>query len=69
MTKRECAIIEAYTGETMLVGRDREIFFKYAEEVLRRPVHKSVYSNGELKDMLKEASQFDFIKLCTTSVE
>lgn len=63
MTKKECAIIMAYTGVVMLTGDDLQIFHKYVEELLHK---KSIYTSDLLKyaEEIKEKSRFDFLKLC-----
>lgn len=38
MTKREAVVIQAYTGITMLVGDDFQIFTKYCEDLLGHPI-------------------------------
>lgn len=68
MTKKECAIIMAYTGVTMLTGEDFSIFHKYVEELLHK---KSVYTSDLLKyaEEIKEKSKFDFLKLCREATD
>ena len=48
MTKREAAIVMAYTGTTMLVGDDIGIFWSYCS----------------LAEKIKEYSKKDFIDIC-----
>lgn len=62
MTDREKAIIMAYTGACMLQEDKFNIFHKYVEEVIGRPVY--THELGELQEKIKEASKEDFIKLC-----
>ena len=38
MTKREAAVVMAFTGVTLLVGDDFSYFRKYVEELMGRPV-------------------------------
>lgn len=38
MTKRETAVVMAFTGVTLLVGDDFSYFHKYVEELMGRPV-------------------------------
>lgn len=68
MTKKECAIIMAYTGVTMLTGDDLQIFHKYVEELLHK---RSVYTSDLLKyaEEIKEKSKFDFLKLCREATD
>ena len=62
MTKKECAIIMAYTGICMLHGEDFKIFHKYVEEKLGRLVN--VHEMIVLEERIKKASRSDFIELC-----
>ena len=39
MTKRECAIVTAYTGVAMLQGEDLEEFYEYVSDVIGHRVH------------------------------
>lgn len=64
MTKRECAIVEAYTGICMLSGDDIDIFYKYLEEKLGRRVYTHELATKEMQHKIKEASKEDFINLC-----
>lgn len=47
MTDREKAIVMAYTGETMLTGKEIFIFLDYLEELMERktfvPVNQNIY--------------------------
>lgn len=62
MTDREKAIVMAYTGVTMLKDDKLQIFYKYVEEIMGRPIftHEMV----QLADEIKEKSKADFIALC-----
>ena len=62
MTYREKAIVMAYTGVTMLKDDKLQIFHKYVEEIMGRPIwtHEMV----QLADEIKEKSKADFMKLC-----
>lgn len=62
MTDREKAIVMAYTGVCMLQGDEFNIFHKYVEEVIGRPVY--THELGELREKIREASKEDFLKLC-----
>ena len=62
MTDREKAIVMAYTGACMLQEDKFDIFHKYVEDVIGRPVY--THELGELQEKIKEASKEDFIKLC-----
>ena len=65
MTKRECAIVMAYTGYCMLSGDDLEIFDKYAEEKMGRPLctHDYYILAKEIRKRAKE----DFLELCQSA--
>lgn len=62
MTDREKAIVMAYTGVTMLKDDKLQIFYKYVEEIMGRPIwtHEMV----QLADEIKEKSKADFMALC-----
>jgi len=62
MTDREKAIVMAYTGTCMLKGDKFQIFHKYIEDIMGRPVW--THELGSLADMIKEKSKADFISLC-----
>ena len=65
MTKRECAIVMAYTGYCMLSGDDLEIFDKYAEEKMGRPLYTHEYYTLA-KEIQKRAKE-DFLELCQSA--
>ena len=62
MTDREKAIVMAYTGITMLMGDKFNIFHKYVEDILGKPVF--THELGLLADEIKEKSKADFMTLC-----
>lgn len=62
MTDREKAIVMAYTGVTMLTGDKCQIFDKYVEEIMGRPIW--THEMAQLADEIKEKSKADFIALC-----
>ena len=62
MTDREKAIVMAYTGRCMLTGDKFQIFHKYVEDILGRPVW--THDIGWLENEIKEKSKADFIALC-----
>lgn len=64
MTKKEAAIIMAYTGTTLLTGEDFSIFHKYIEDKLERPVWTHELADKAVWEQIKEASREDFINLC-----
>jgi len=62
MTDREKAIVMAYTGVTMLKDDKLQIFYKYVEDIMGRPIwtHEMV----QFADDIKEKSKDDFMALC-----
>lgn len=62
MTDREKAIVMAHTGLCMLTGDKFQIFHKYVEDLIGRPVF--THEIGFLGDTIKEKSKADFIALC-----
>lgn len=63
MTKRECAIVMAFTGTAMLKGDDLDVFYQYLSEIMGRPVY--THEIGILADEIKESARADFIQLCS----
>lgn len=68
MTKRECAIVMAYTGKCMLEGEDFRIFHEYVEELMDRPVFTHELAFDEVSDEIVKRSEKDFIELCKNAV-
>ena len=66
MTKREGAVLTAYTG-TLLV--DFSSFHKYAEEILGRPIFTHEMASKELMKELKEASTDEFTDIMENQTE
>ena len=62
MTDREKAIVMAHTGICMLTGDKFQIFHKYVEDIMGRPVW--THDIGWLENEIKEKSKDDFIALC-----
>lgn len=69
MTKRECAIVQAYTGFVMLAGKDVWYFLKYIQELISRPVWTHELINETVRRMVEERAKPDFIELCRTAVD
>lgn len=67
MTKRECAIVMAYTDATMLVGDDLKHFHDYLKEIFGREIY--THEIPALVDEIKEKSKPDFIRLCAEAHE
>ena len=62
MTDKEKAIVMAHTGICMLTGDKFQIFHKYVEDIMGRPI--MTHEIGWLADTIKEKSKTDFIALC-----
>lgn len=62
MTDREKAIVMAHTGICMLTGDKFQIFHKYVEDLMGRPI--MTHELALLADTIKEKSKVDFIELC-----
>ena len=69
MTKRECAIVMAHTGICMLTGEDFNIFHKYVEEIMGRPVWTHEMGIPEVAEEIKEKSLDDFLELCKNATD
>lgn len=69
MTKRECAIVMAYTGVCMLAGEDFGIFHKYVEQVMGAPVYTHELAFEEVQDEIKRRVWPDFLQLCATATD
>lgn len=64
MTDKEKAIVMAYTGVCMLSGDKFQIFHKYVEEIMGRPVYTHEMAIKAIDDEIKEKAKADFIALC-----
>lgn len=64
MTDQERAIVMAYTGVTMLAGDKFDIFHKYIEDLMGRPIFTHELADKEIWDQIKEKSKEDFLSLC-----
>ena len=62
MTDKEKAIVMAHTGICMLTGDKFQIFHKYVEDIMGRPIW--IHDIGFLENEIKEKSKDDFIALC-----
>ena len=68
MTKRECAVVMAYTGIAMLKGDDLFHFYDYISGIIGRPVYTheipsvvDYYRDTRIRD--------DFLALCRNAKE
>ncbi len=68
MTIRECAIVTAYTGISMLQGEYIGELYNYAEEVTGIKPYTHDFGNESFWKLLREKSKPDFIKLCKNAV-
>lgn len=68
MTKRECAIVEAYTGICMCAGDNRGEAYKYFQEIMGRPVYTNELADKAFQNEIKERSKDDFIELARRAV-
>lgn len=62
MTKRECAIVTAYTDISMLKGKDLKYLYDYLSGFIGRPVYTHELSVVALQ--YREQIREDFIALC-----
>ena len=60
MTKKEAAIVSAYTG--ILIGDFSELH-EYVEEIMGRPVFTHEMGSKEISDEIKEKARIDFISI------
>ena len=67
MTDKEKAIVMAYTGVVMLKGDKIQIFYKYVEKIMGRPI--LTHEMAQLATEIKEKSKDDFMTLCKESNE
>ena len=63
MTKKEAAIVSAYTG--FLIGTFEDMT-KYAEEILSRPIFTPEYASKKVVDELHTKSKDDFCSITVT---
>ena len=61
MTKKEAAIISAYTGVLCCKFSDMH---EYIESIMGEPVFTHQLGNKEYAETVKQASKRDFIELC-----
>lgn len=66
MTKRECAIVTAYTGVAMVEGEDLDLYYQYLADLFGRPVY--THEIPFLAEEIKRRSTPDFIALCREAV-
>lgn len=69
MTKREAAVIQAFTGRALLTGDNVGAFYKYAEEKLGTPVLSHELFSQKTLDRLAELSRPDFLNICKNLID
>ena len=69
MTKRECAIVQAYTGVVMLAGENLGYFYDYIMELMGYPVWTHELVDVSVVRKIQELARPDFIELCRTAVD
>ena len=79
MTKQECAIIQAYTGDKMLFGDDEVIFYDYITNLLKRheinfkealiPKICETIMERENHHILRALAEEDFKAICSMLVD
>lgn len=60
MTKREAAVVSAYTG--ILLGKFSDLH-EYAEKAMERPIFSHEFGDARIAAELHEKSKADFISL------
>ena len=68
ITKKEAAIIMAYTGFTTLVCEDTHIFNEYASNVLGKPVTSLSELNELDRRKLQKGAMDDFVKIFANAI-
>lgn len=67
MTKRECAIVMAFTGTCLLTGENLGEFYSYVREILGRPIFSHEYPI--FAEEIKAKAKPDFLRLCKEASE
>lgn len=63
MTKHEAAVFTIFTGIAFLKGEDLSEMYRYAAELMGRPVYS--HELPKLADELKERARPEFMKICS----
>ena len=69
MTKEECTIVTAFTGVSMLQGKDIGMLYEYAEKRLGYPIMTHDMATKEFWDKLKHEAENDFFDLCMNATK
>lgn len=64
MTKRECAVVMAYTGVVMLTGDNLAVYYNYVKGLIGRPIWTHELADRTMMDEIKERAKPDFLALC-----
>ena len=64
MTKREAAVVMAYTGFTMLKGDDMRIFYRYLSRLFDEPIY--THQLPGMADEIQKKAEPDFLDICRT---
>jgi hypothetical protein len=67
MTKRECAVITAYTDISMLQGSDLKYLYDYLSGLIGRPIYSHEIPTVCMQ--FKEQIRKDFIDLCRNAAD
>lgn len=67
MTKRECAIVTAYTDISMLKGDDLKYLYDYLSGFIGRPIYS--HEINAMCMRFKEQIRKDFIELCRSATD
>jgi hypothetical protein len=68
MTKRECAVITAYTDVAMLKGDDLKYLYSYLSGIIGRPVYSHEIP-AVINQYRNTAIRNDFLALCRNAEE
>lgn len=67
MTKQECAVVTAFTGISMLKGKDLRYLYNYLSGFIGRPVYS--HEIPAVAETYKEQIREDFLDLCRNAKE
>ena len=67
MTKHECAVVTAFTGISMLKGKDLRYLYNYLSGFIGRPVYS--HEIPAVSETYKEQIREDFLELCRNAKE
>ncbi len=67
MTKHECAVVTAFTGISMLKGKDLRYLYNYLSGFIGRPVYS--HEIPAVAETYKEQIREDFLDLCRNAKE